>query len=223
MESNRENGKCCGSVLTLIKEPPVAADIGKERLDEALEAGAEKVLALCPCCQFQLRVTADKKKMPVEVVDLARYAANALGHELPDPNPEVRRQWAVFEAMIALMTPRGFADLMATMWAELIDAMPLGMGPMMRFMGRRAPVLLRMMKPVFPALFPLLLPGMMPKLMPTMLERVREMIPMPPSMEEQMPQLMPGVMDNLLPHMIADVVPLVTPPLIAYLTGVTEP
>jgi Fe-S oxidoreductase/FAD/FMN-containing dehydrogenase len=219
MESNRENGKCCGSVLTLIKEPLVAAEIGKERLDEAIEAGAAKVLALCPCCQFQLRVTADRKKMPVEIVDLSRYAANALGYDLPDPNPEVKRQWAVFEAMIALMTPRGFADLMATMWPELLDAMPLGMGPMMRFMGRRAPFLLSMMKPVFPLLFPILLPRMMPRLMPTMLERVRKIIPMPTYMEEQMPQLMPGVMDNLMPHMIGDVVPLVTQPLIDHLRG----
>ncbi len=64
MEHNREEAHCCGSVLTLIKDPPVAAEIGKTRLDEAVEAGAEKVLALCPCCEFQLRVSADKKKMP---------------------------------------------------------------------------------------------------------------------------------------------------------------
>jgi len=221
MESNKENGRCCGSVLTLIKEPLVAADIGKERLDEAVEVGAKKVLALCPCCQFQLRVTADRKKMQVEIVDLARYAATALGHQLPDPNPEVKKQWAVFEAMIALMTPRGFADLMATMWPELIDAMPLGMGPMMRFMGRRAPFLLSLMKPVFPILFPILLPRMMPSLMPTMLDRVRKLVPMPTYMEEQMPQLMPGVMGNLMPHMIGDVVPLVTQPLIDHLSGRT--
>ncbi len=61
MEHNREWAHCCGSVLTLIKEPPVAADIGKARLDEAMATGAEKVLALCPCCQFQFRVTAEKK------------------------------------------------------------------------------------------------------------------------------------------------------------------
>ncbi len=219
MSSNRENGKCCGSVLTLIKEPPVAAEIGKIRLDEAVEADARKVLALCPCCQFQLRVSADTKKIPVEVVDLARYAASALGYELPDPNPEVRRQWAVFEAMVKLMTPQGFADLMGTMWPELIDAMPMGMGPMMRFMGRRVPFLLSMMKPVFPVLFPILLPRMMPKLMPTMLDRVRKIVPMPAYMEEQMPELMPGVMDNLMPHMIRDVVPLVTQPMIDHLRG----
>jgi Fe-S oxidoreductase/FAD/FMN-containing dehydrogenase len=217
MSSNRDNGKCCGSVLTLIKEPLVAAEIGKERLDEALEAGVEKVLALCPCCQFQLRVSAEAKKLPVEIVDLSRYAADALGHTLPDPNPEVRRQWAVFEAMIALMTPKGFAGLMGTMFDELVGAMPLGMGPMMRFMGRRAPFLLDLMKPVFPVLFPILLPGMMPKVMSTMLARVGKMVPMPAYMQEQMPDLMPKVMDNLMPHMINDVVPLVTQPLIDHL------
>jgi Fe-S oxidoreductase len=38
MEFNRENGHCCGSVLTLIKEPETAAGIGKTRLNEAVEA-----------------------------------------------------------------------------------------------------------------------------------------------------------------------------------------
>jgi hypothetical protein len=218
MESNRECGKCCGSVLTLIKEPEVAAVIGKDRLDEAVDAGADKVLAMCPCCQFQLRVSADKKNVPVEVVDLARYSAEALGYELPDPNPEVRRQWAVFEAMIELMTPKGFAGLMGTMWPELIDAMPLGMGPMMRLMGK-IPGALNLMKPMFPILFPILLPKMMPKVLPAMLERIGEMIPMPDYMAEQMPGMMPGIMDNLMPHMIGDVVPLVTQPMIDYLQG----
>lgn len=218
MDYSRECAHCCGSVLTLIKEPPVAADIGKTRLDEAVDVGAEKVLALCPCCEFQLRVSADKKDVPVEVVDLARFSASALGYDFPDPNPEVQRQWAVFEAMIALMTPEGFADLMATMWPELIDAMPFKMGPMMRMMGK-VPGALNLMKPMFPILFPRLLPMMMPKVMPVMLERVKERIPMPDYMEEQMPELMPGVMDNLMPHMIGDVVPLVTQPMIDYLRG----
>jgi hypothetical protein len=201
-----------------LKEPPVAAEVGKTRLDEAVEAGAEKVLALCPCCEFQLRVSAEKKQVPVEVVDLARYAASTLGHEFPDPNPEVQKQWAVFEAMIALMTPQGFADLMGTMWPELLDAMPFGMGSMMRRMGK-IPGALDLMKPAFPVLFPRLLPMMMPKVMPVMLDRVAERIPMPDYMLEQMPDLMPKVMDNLMPHMIGDVVPLVTQPLIDHLKG----
>jgi Fe-S oxidoreductase len=44
MEHNRERAHCCGSVLTLIKEPPVAADIGQARIDEAKATGAEKIL-----------------------------------------------------------------------------------------------------------------------------------------------------------------------------------
>lgn len=218
MASNRECGKCCGSVLTLIKEPDVAAELGKTRIDEAIEVGAEKVLALCPCCEFQLRVSAERKQLPVEVVDLAHFAAEALGYKLPDPHPEVRAQWAVFEAMIQLMTPAGFAKLMGTMWPEIIDAMPLGMGGMMRAMGK-VPGALDAMKPMFPILFPRLLPLMMPKIMPTMLDRVGDMIPMPDYMAEQMPDLMPKVVDRLMPHMIGDVVPLVTQPMVDYLQG----
>jgi Fe-S oxidoreductase len=44
MSSNREKAHCCGSVLTLLKEPEVAADIGKIRLDEAIEKVHKKSL-----------------------------------------------------------------------------------------------------------------------------------------------------------------------------------
>jgi len=218
MTHHHKEAHCCGSVLTLIKDPPVAAEIGKTRIDEATEVGAKKILALCPCCEFQLRVSADKKKADVEIMDLSRFVAEAFGYELPDPHPEVKAQWAVFEAMIALMTPKGFAALMETMFPELIDAMPFKMGVMMRGFGK-IPGALNLMKPMFPVLFPRLLPMMMPKVMPAMLERVKKLVPMPDYMAEQMPDLMPKVMDNLMPHMIGDVVPLITQPMIGYLRG----
>jgi Fe-S oxidoreductase/FAD/FMN-containing dehydrogenase len=218
MEHNKEKGLCCGSVLTLIDNPPVAEKIGAHRLQEAVEVEAQKVLALCPCCEFQLRIAAEKKNIPVEVVDLARYSMEALGVELPDPNPEVQRQWATFEAMINLMKPEGFAAVMKSMWPELVGAMPMGMGGMMR-VAVKIPGMTAVMKPMFPVLFPRLLPMMMPKVMDTMLERVAERVPMPDYMEEQMPTLMPKVMNSLMPHMIGDVVPLVTDSMIAYLKG----
>jgi len=217
---NRDNAHCCGSVLTLIKDPPVAAEVGGDRMNEAAEVGAQKLLAACPCCEVQLRISAEKKNVPVEVVDLAHYAAAALGYEFPDPNPEVQKQWGVFDAFISLMTPRGFANLMSKMFPELIDAMPYGMGPMMRLMGK-IPGALTLMKPMFPVLFPIFLPKMMPKVMDTMLKRVSEQIEMPDYMREQMPGMMPKVMDNLMPHMLPDVVPLVTPMMIDYLHGKT--
>jgi Fe-S oxidoreductase/FAD/FMN-containing dehydrogenase len=221
MSHHREEAHCCGSILTLIKDPGVAAEIGEARLKEALEVGAEKILSLCPCCQVQLRVTAQKKQIPIEVVDLAHFTASTLGYEFPDPDPEVQKQWAVFEAMISLMTPKGFADLMGSMWPELISTMPFGMGSMMRLMGR-IPGTLELMKPMFPILFPRLLPVMIPKVMSAMLQRIEEHIAMPPSMREQMPEMMPKVMENLMPHMIQDIVPLVTQPMINFLRGRRE-
>jgi Fe-S oxidoreductase/FAD/FMN-containing dehydrogenase len=218
MPFNREEAHCCGSVLTLLKDPAAAADIGEVRLREAQEVGAETILALCPCCQFQLRVSAQARGIDIDVVDLAHFSAAALGFDLPDPSPEVQKQWAVFEAMIALMTPQGFADLMGSMWPELVDAMPFGMGPLMRAMGK-VPGALDLMKPVFPVLFPRLLPLMMPKVMSVMLERIAARVPMPDYMAEQMPGMMPGIMDNLMPHMIGDVVPLVTGSMVEYLQG----
>jgi Fe-S oxidoreductase len=87
MEFNHEQAHCCGSVLTLLSDPPAAHDIGKERLDEAIAAGAEKVLALCPCCEFQLRVSAEKRDVPVEVEDLSHYVAAPWATSCPTPTP----------------------------------------------------------------------------------------------------------------------------------------
>jgi hypothetical protein len=122
--------------------------------------------------------------------------------------------------MVYLMTPDGFADLMADMFPELMKAMPLGMGSMMGFFGKLGSgFMVDAMKPMFPTLFPILLPGMMPKVMDKMLELMAERIPMPEYMLEQMPELMPAVMDNLMPKMMPELVPAVTPLMVDYLKG----
>jgi hypothetical protein len=209
-------------VAAFSRSSRIAADIGDSRLSEAVDIKADTVLGLCPCCEFQLRVTKDKKNIPVAIGDLAAFACKALGKEFEDPSPEVAKLWAVFEGMIDLMTPKGFAELMDTMWPEMLEAMPMGMGKMMRAIGKMGFVgdaMFALMKPIFPILFPKLLPGMMPKVMPTMLQRVADRIPMPDYMAEQMPDMMPKVMDNLMPHMLPDVVPLAVPKMVSYLRG----
>jgi hypothetical protein len=221
MEHNRREGLCCGSVLTLIGDPPVAHEIGDHRLQEAIDVEAEAMLALCPCCEFQLRVSADRMNTDMPVHDLAWFAAQGLGlKDIQDATPFALTSWATFERMVCLMRPEGLADLMGDMMQELMDAMPLGMGKMMSFFGKLGGgFMLDAMKPMFPVLFPLLLPGMMPKVMPKMLELMGERVPMPDYMAEQMPELMPLVMDELMLRMLPELVPAVTPLMVDYLKG----
>ena len=224
MEHNREHAHCCGSVLSLVADPPVAQRIGDIRLREADAVGAEAVISTCPCCQVQLRVTAQKTGRDLPIIDLGALTCQAAGIPHPDSTAYALEQWATFEAMINLLKPPAMAELMVELFPQMVDAMPLGMGKMMRAIGKAGPLggaALKAMKPMFPILFPLLMPGMMPKVLPDMLAAVERRVPMPPHMKEQMPDLMPAAMDNLMPKMLPAIVPLISDPLIAYLRGAT--
>jgi Fe-S oxidoreductase len=75
MAHHHENALCCGSVLTRIGEPqPTAGKLGALRVHEAEATGADALLALCPGCQFQLRVSAKNARSTRPVIDLARLA-----------------------------------------------------------------------------------------------------------------------------------------------------
>jgi Fe-S oxidoreductase/FAD/FMN-containing dehydrogenase len=213
MAHAKEDALCCGSVLTRIGEPhPTSEKLGTKRIGEAEASGADALLALCPCCQFQLRVSANEKGSELPVIDLARLSAEALGVTgLPDPNPEVLTQWAMFEQFIALMTPEGMVGVMDALTPQLLDAMPLGMGGMMRTIGK-APAALRepmfrAMGPMMPVLFPKLLPGMMPKVLPHMIALVEQRIPMPDYLRNQLPDLFPEVVVNVMPKMLPEIAP----------------
>ncbi|MDY7077440.1 MAG: FAD-binding and (Fe-S)-binding domain-containing protein [Chloroflexota bacterium] len=222
MEHNRDQAHCCGSVLSLVADPKVAERIGDIRLREADAVDAEAVVSTCPCCQVQLRVTAKKTGRDLPVVDLGSLVCQASGIPHPDPTEYALEMWATFESMINLMRPGPMSELMTELFPQMMDAMPMGMGGMMRAIGKMGPVggaILVAMKPLFPILFPILMPGMMPKVMPDMLTAVGKRVPMPQHMKEQMPDLMPAAMDNLMPKMLPDIVPLISDPLVAYLRG----
>jgi Fe-S oxidoreductase/FAD/FMN-containing dehydrogenase len=223
MEHNRQEAHCCGSVLSLVADPDVGERIGSVRLQEAIDAGAEALVAACPCCEVQFRVTADKAKQTIPIIDLAHLTCRGAGIDHPDSTPYALEMWAVFEAMIRLLKPEAMADLMADLLPEMIDAMP-GPFPAMMKMVKGAPgpvrdAMIAIMKPMMPALFPALMPGMMPKVMPDMLAAVDSRIDMPKHMQEQMPDLMPAAMENLLPKMLPEVIPHFMPKMVSYLKG----
>jgi Fe-S oxidoreductase/FAD/FMN-containing dehydrogenase len=223
MEHNRQEAHCCGSVLSLVADPPAAKRIGDVRLQEAEATGAQALIASCPCCEVQFRVTAEKTGRDLPIIDLAHLACDAAGIEHRNPTQYALDMWAVFEAMIDLLKPEAMADFMAGLLPQMIDAMP-GPFPAMMKMVKGSPkpvrdVMIAAMKPMMPLLFPRLMPGMMPKVMPDMLAAVDQQIAMPKEMQEQMPDLMPAAMENLMPKMLPLVIPYFMPKMEAYLKG----
>lgn len=217
MEHNREDGLCCGSVLTLVGEKPVAPKLGGARLQEAIDVGADTVVALCPCCQVQLRDSNEKNLMGLHVTDLARYVARGLGHEIKDHTEYSMYMWGFFDVFIDLMRPEQMAALMERIFPQMMDAMPFGMKPMMKAM-KYVPGGLDLMERVMPVMFPMLVGGIMEKVMPDMIAAVREHVGvMPEDMDSLMPDLLPATLESLMPTYLPQLIPHVTPRMIGYI------
>lgn len=217
MEHNHENAMCCGSVLTLVGDTPVAPELGKQRLDEAVDVKADAMVALCPCCEVQFRDSISKKDIPMEVIDLAHLAMDGLGIEHPDPTAYSMEMWGYFEKFIWLMKPESIASIMVALLPDMMKAMPAGMVPMMK-MARSIPGGLALMGKMMPGMMPKMMPAMMPKVMPAMLAEVsRRVGPLPADMEELIPDLLPKTMDALLPNMLPLVIPDLLPKMLAYI------
>ena len=223
MEHNRDKGLCCGSVLTLVGEIDKAPVLGQKRLVEAERIGAQAVVAMCPCCQVQLRDAAKKNDMPLVIDDLARVVAEAAGHTIPTSAAQTSYMWGLFDVFIRLMAPKEMASFMQVLFPQMLDAMPLKMGPMMRMMAKLpgGPALMTRMMPV---LFPKMAPGILSKVMPDMVEAVKVHVgSMPPDMDELMPDLLPKTMDALMPTYLPQLVPHLVPLFIDYLkNGTTD-
>jgi len=220
MEHNREDSYCCGSVVSLVADPEAAKRIGEVCLREADDVAASAIATCCPCCQIQLRVTAQKTGRDLSIIDLSTLACKASGIPHPDLTESTLKMWGTFEALINLMKPEAMANMMAELFPQMMKAMPLGTGSMLRATGRMGPVgdvVLRIVKPIFPVLFSLLMPGMMHQMVPHILVAIERQVPMPAHMKEQMPGLMPAAMDNLIPKMLPSIMPLLSDRLIAYL------
>jgi hypothetical protein len=204
MEHNRDEGLCCGSVLTLIGDTrPTSGRIAHARLQEARDIKADAIVTTCPCCEFQLRVWNAAGGNGLKVLDFAAVIAEALGEKLENPDPQVEASWAVFDTMIQLMTPQGLADFM---W-EFMDSLSPLLGRTMR-LGKKIPAPLkaavfavtdRLLPLVMPKMLPLMMPWMLPRMMPLM---EAKMPTMSDSMRELMPDILPRVMDRIMPDMM---------------------
>jgi len=211
MEHNREEGYCCGSVLTLVGEMPVAPVLGKQRLQEAVDVQADTVVALCPCCQVQLRDSNIKNDLGLKIDDLSRIVAQAAGYDIPETTERSMYFWGYFEKFIILMEPENMAALMERIFPQMMDAMPAGMKPMMLAMGK-LPGGPKLMEKMMPLMFPLLVDGIMKKVMPDMIAAVQDYIgPMPDDMEELVPDLLPRTMESLMPTYLPELIPHLTP------------
>lgn len=217
MEHNREEGICCGSVVTLVGEMPVAPKLGCARLQEAVDAGANTVVALCPCCQVQLRDSAIKGDLDLEIDDLARVVATAAGYDIPTSKTVTTYMWGFFERFINLMQPEQMAAFMERIFPQMVAAMPAGMGTMMRGMAQTSAgrALLAKMMPV---MFPRMAPGILGKTMPDLVEAVGSYIgEMPEDMADMMPDLLPKTMEALMPTYIPQLIPYLVPRFVDYL------
>jgi Fe-S oxidoreductase/FAD/FMN-containing dehydrogenase len=216
LEYNRERAHCCGSVVSLIAEPPVAYRLGNMRLQEAVDVNAEILAALCPCCVFQFRVAAQESNLNIDVQDLGALVARSLGYNIADSTNYTLQSWVPFEKMIDLMKPENMTDMMVELMPQMMAAMPAPLQVMMK-MVKYVPGMDAMMKPMMPIMMPKLMPSVMPKVMPDMLKAVERRVPMPDYMREQLPDLMPKAMDNLMPNMLPEIIPLLTPRMIEYI------
>ncbi len=216
LEHNRERAHCCGSVVSLIAEPPVAYRLGDMRLQEAVDVNADIIAALCPCCIFQFRVAAQKNNLDIQAQDLGALVGRSLGYEIPDTTNYTLQSWVPFEKMIDLMQPQNMTDLMVELLPQMMAAMPAPLQAMMK-MVKYVPGMDAMMTPMMPIMMPRLMPSVMPKVMPDMLKAVEKRVPMPDYMREQLPDLLPKAMENLMPNMLPEIIPLLTPRMIEYI------
>jgi Fe-S oxidoreductase len=216
LENNRDEAHCCGSVMTLVADPPVAHKVANIRLDEAKDVNADVVATLCPCCLVQFRTAVDEYNLNMDIQDLGAIVARSLGYDISDSTQDTLDAWLTFDKMIELLQPQNMADMMEELMPEMMEAMPSYLKPMMKSV-KYVPGMDALMKPMMPKMMPMLMPSIMPKVMPSMLKAVEKRVPMPDYIKEQMPDLMPKAMENLMPNMLPQLTPYLTPKMIEYI------
>jgi Fe-S oxidoreductase/FAD/FMN-containing dehydrogenase len=223
MQHHHRDSLCCGSVLTLVGDVDIAPDLGKRRLDEAKEVGADTIVTLCPCCKIQLRNANSCKGMDVDVKDLAYLVARSCGHDIEDATPNAAYQWSIFEKFIRLLEPANMAELMTKVFPQMFAAMSKAEQTMM-LASRHVPGGMHLLEKLMPEMFPHMAPELLDEVMPDLIEEVKAYVgEMPPDMTELMPDLLPAAMRSLLPTYLPQLIPELAPRFVGFLQTYERP
>jgi heterodisulfide reductase subunit D len=80
MERSRENSLCCGTTAWM-ECSGCSKTMQMERLDEAIQTGAEALITACPKCQIHLTCAQTKTELGLKIVDLYAYLLDHLEGE----------------------------------------------------------------------------------------------------------------------------------------------
>lgn len=78
MEKNRENAQCCGTTAWM-ECSACSREMQGQRLQEALQTGAETLITACPKCQIHLQCAQNSQSDQLAIKDIFTYVQERLG------------------------------------------------------------------------------------------------------------------------------------------------
>jgi heterodisulfide reductase subunit D len=79
LRRNRENCQCCGGGGNLeMIDAKLSSEIAKQKIDEAMETGAEAIVTSCQQCVRTMTTFVKRNKIPFEVLDITQLIHKAL-------------------------------------------------------------------------------------------------------------------------------------------------
>jgi glycolate oxidase iron-sulfur subunit len=86
----RDPARCCGGGGSFsFTNPKLSIEIGRWKLNDVLDTGAQAVVTSCPGCVLQIQEVAQRQGASVEVIHVAELLARAIKNTAPPPREDV--------------------------------------------------------------------------------------------------------------------------------------
>ncbi|MEM2925345.1 MAG: FAD-binding and (Fe-S)-binding domain-containing protein [Methanocellales archaeon] len=95
MKRNRENAACCGRHT--IRFPSISGIITRERVREAEATGASLLVAACPSCEINFRLSARDTHSTLRIVDISDLLALSLGLRISELSELEKRIFETYD------------------------------------------------------------------------------------------------------------------------------